>query len=83
MSRKRSNLEISADILKVAVGGAKKSHLVYKANLNFEIIKGYLKELTGSGLLTSPTTGSNLYTTTDKGIAFINYVNGIEQFITS
>jgi predicted transcriptional regulator len=83
MGQKRSNVEISADILKVAVDGAKKSHLVYQANLNFEIINGYLKELTSSGLLIGPLTGSKLYTTTEKGIAFINYVHGIEQFTTS
>lgn len=83
MSRKRSNFEISADILKAAIDGAKKSHLVYQANLNFEIIKGYLKELTSSGLLTGPINGSKLYTTTEKGIAFINYVNGIDQFTTN
>lgn len=80
MSRKRSNMEISADILKVAVGGAKKSHIVYRANLNFSIIKDYLKDLSSSGLLTIPVNGSKLYTTTDKGIAYINYMNGLKQF---
>jgi predicted transcriptional regulator len=80
MSRKRSNLEISADILKVAIGGAKKSHLVYQANLNFAIIKEYLKNLSSSGLLATPANGSKLYTTTDKGIAFVKYVNGLQQF---
>jgi predicted transcriptional regulator len=80
MSRKRSNLEISADILKVALGGAKKSHIVYQANLNFSIIKNYLKDLLSAGLLKRPTNGSKLYTTTDKGIAFINYMDGMKQF---
>jgi predicted transcriptional regulator len=80
MSRKRSNLEISADILKVAIGGAKKSHLVYRANLNFAIIKEYLENLSSSGLLTVPVNGSKLYMTTDKGIAFVNYMNGLKQF---
>jgi predicted transcriptional regulator len=80
MSQKRSNLEISADILKVAIGGAKKSHLVYQANLNFAIIKDYLENLSRSGLLATPANGSKLYTTTDKGIAFVNYVKGLKQF---
>jgi predicted transcriptional regulator len=73
-------MEISADILKIAIGGAKKSHLVYRANLNFSIIKDYLKDLSSSGLLTTPVNGSKLYTTTDKGIAYINYMNGLKQF---
>jgi predicted transcriptional regulator len=80
MSRKRSNLEVSADILKVAIGGAKKSHLVYQANLNFAIINEYLESLSRSGLLTAPVNGSKLYTTTDKGIAFVNYLNGLKHF---
>ena len=83
MSRKRSSFEISADILKVALGGARKSHLVYQANLNFGIIKGYLQELSESGLLQSPMNGSKLYTTTDKGIEFINYIEGMKQFATN
>jgi len=83
MSRKRSKLEITADILRVAVGGAKKSHIVYQANLNFQIIKNYLKDLISTGLLQSPTTGSKLYTTTDKGIAFVNYFDGMKQFAMS
>jgi len=83
MSRKRSTLEISTDILKVAIGGAKKSHIVYQANLNFTIIKDYLHDLSRAGLLARSTTGSNLYLTTDKGIAFINYMDGMKQFTTS
>ena len=81
MSRKRGNLEVSADILKVAIGGTKKSHIVYQANLNFAIINEYLAHLAHSGLLTVPANGSNLYTTTDKGIAFVNYMNGLKQFV--
>jgi predicted transcriptional regulator len=81
MSHKRSNLEISAEILKVAIGGAKKSHLVYQANLNFAIIKDYLKDLSSAGLLTSPANGRKLYTTTEKGIAYINYIDGMKQFV--
>lgn len=80
MSRKRSKLEITADILRVAVGGARKSHIVYQANLNFQIIKNYLKELINSGLLQSPTNGSKLYTTTEKGLQYINYYEGMKQF---
>ena len=80
MSRKRSSYEISADILKVALGGAKKSHIVYQANLNFSIINNYLLDLTRSGFLDHPMNGSKLYMTTKKGIEFINYIEGMKQF---
>ncbi len=62
----RNRLEIYDAMLRVAKvnAGARKSHLVYKANLNFEIIKGYLRELLNKGLLRQ--TGS-FYKTTEKG----------------
>ena len=81
MSRKRSNLEISAAILRVARYGARKSHIVYKANLNFSIIKDYLHDLTSSGLLSASQQGK-LFTTTEKGMAFLNYFEGMKQFTT-
>ena len=49
MVRKRSEIEILADILRVAESGARKSHIVYKANLNFKIVEGYLNILRNSG----------------------------------
>jgi predicted transcriptional regulator len=36
--KRRSNIEISADILKVALHGAKKSHIVYRANRILSIV---------------------------------------------
>ena len=80
MSRKRSSLEIFADILRVARNGARKSHIVYQANLNFEIVKDYLKELTSSQLLQGPSQPGKLYSTTEKGVAFINYFEGMKRF---
>ena len=50
---KRSRTDIAVDILKVANNGAKKTHIVYRTNLNFNIACEYLetlreKELTGT-----------------------------------
>ena len=36
---RRNDLDICADILKVSKAGAKKTHIVYRANLNFKIVK--------------------------------------------
>lgn len=65
---KRNNLDICADILKVSRGGAKKTHLVYKANLNFKIVKRYLTHLIDSELLESE---GDLFYLTEKGSRFI------------
>jgi predicted transcriptional regulator len=66
---RRTNLDICADLLYVAKGGAKKTHLVYQANLNFALVKKYLSRLTENGLL-EPVNGS--FFTTDKGSRFLD-----------
>jgi predicted transcriptional regulator len=42
---KRDKLEIARNILLVCKDGAKKTKIVYKANLNFQKAEGYLKWL--------------------------------------
>ena len=69
---KRNNLDICADILRVSRGGAKKTHLVYKANLNFNIVKKYITGLTESGLLEK--NGERFYVT-EEGKLFIDRYN--------
>jgi predicted transcriptional regulator len=78
--KKRSHMEISIDILRVALEGVKKSHIVYKANLNFKIVNGFLDSLLGSGLLIGPTR-DRIYQTTPKGIDFIECFEGLEKFL--
>ncbi|MHA2428618.1 MAG: winged helix-turn-helix domain-containing protein [Candidatus Hermodarchaeia archaeon] len=81
MSGKRSDIEISAAILQVARNGAKKSHIVYKANLNFKIGKKYLDRLIESGLLKGPNGESRLFMTTAKGLDYINYFHGLKDYL--
>jgi predicted transcriptional regulator len=66
---RRNDLDICADILKVARNGAKKTHLVYKANLNFNIIRKYIQRLKENGLLEIH---NGRYFTTDKGFEFLD-----------
>jgi predicted transcriptional regulator len=65
---KRNSLEICSDILKASEGGAKKTHIVYQANLNFGIIKRYLSDLTTKGFLFQH---GDVFLTTEKGRQFI------------
>ncbi len=44
-TKRRNDLDICADILQVARAGARKTQIVYQANLNFKIVKGYLERL--------------------------------------
>jgi len=50
-TKRRNNRDVEADILRVAQGGAKKTRIVYQANLNFKIVKGYLASLLERGLI--------------------------------
>jgi predicted transcriptional regulator len=65
---KRNNLDICADILRVSKNGAKKTHLVYKANLNFKIVKKYLNELRERELIIKD---GDRFFPTEKGSEFI------------
>jgi len=80
MDRKRGYLEIARDILDVARHGARPTALVYRANLNFNIIKRYLKELEEAGLievedLHQGGSMTRLYVTTDRGLIFMDSVS--------
>ncbi|RLI50592.1 transcriptional regulator [Candidatus Bathyarchaeota archaeon] len=79
MSGKRSDMEISADILKVTVNGALKSHIVYKANINFQLGKKYLDRLTNSGLIVDSVNGRRVYFTTDKGREYIKQFEDLKE----
>jgi len=65
---RRNDLDICADILRTTRNGAKKTHIVYKANLNFNMIKRYLKRLIGGGLLSH---ADGHYTTTNRGLSWL------------
>ena len=81
MSKKRSDIEVLADILSVAKNGAKKSHIVYKANLNFEIVKGYLERLERSGLITGPNGKDRTFSTTEKGIRYLDHFEAFKDYM--
>ena len=51
MGRYRGRLQIIADILSVVKGGAKKTHVMYQANLSFTLLKRYLVEVLEAGFV--------------------------------
>lgn len=66
---RRNDLDICADILRVTRSGAKKTQIVYKANLNFKILKKYLRRLVKKGLL--QLAEGRHYITTRRGVQFL------------
>ena len=67
---RRNDLDICADILKVSKAGAKKTHIVYRANLNFKIVKKYLSRLIDNGYLLDGS-DSGVFVTHDRGSDFL------------
>lgn len=65
---RRNDLDICADILLVAREGARKTQIVYKANLNFMIVKKYLERLISKGLLEHR---HPRYYATEKGFRYL------------
>ena len=81
-NKKRSDVEISADILRVAMTEARKSHLVYQTNLNFKLVNKYLELLTKNDLITSPS-NSKTFKTTEKGLRYLDHFEGFQKYIKS
>ena len=73
---RRNNLDIYADILKIANQGAKKTQIVYKANLNFNILKTHMDALIQRGFIEK---NSRHYFTTDRGKDFVNSYQNIKS----
>jgi predicted transcriptional regulator len=61
---RRSRNDVAVDILKVAMKGAKKTHIVYEVNLNFKIATKYLELLKDKELIRQE---NGLFITTEKG----------------
>ncbi len=82
MSR-RNNIEIYSEILRIAKDGARKSHIVYRANLNSKVVEKYLDSLKSSGLITGPRADRRLFSTTEKGLKYLNHFEGLEKYLDS
>jgi predicted transcriptional regulator len=67
----RRKLDIIADMLLVASGGAKKTQIMYQANLSYQLLTKYLEELRKAYLL-SFERKQRRYVLTNKGKQFLN-----------
>lgn len=77
MTKKRNELEIIRDLLVIAKDGSSKTGLVYKGNLNFKIIKGYLEKLSKNSMILRHL---DMYFTTKKGLDYIEDFNKIPNY---
>ena len=77
MGSYRSRLEIIADVLSVARGGAKKTQIMYQANLSYKLLVRYLRYVMEAGLLASGSDDS--YVLTEKGREFLDQYKGYSE----
>jgi predicted transcriptional regulator len=66
----RGRLDIIADILQVASQNAKKTQIMYQANLSYKVLQRYLRDITAASLI-SFKTAEQFYVLTPKGQEFL------------
>jgi predicted transcriptional regulator len=93
-SHRRSEIEILCDILETCLGGAAKTSVVYRSNLNFTRLDKYMNTLLGMGYISLSIVCMEgrksemkiVYNTTQQGKSFLaNFVNmrqGLEKLIS-
>ncbi len=75
---RRGKLEIMVDVLSTAREGARKTEIVYKANLNFNRAEKYLPFLKEKGLMEN---SGPVYKTTEKGKEFLRGYQKMTEFL--
>jgi predicted transcriptional regulator len=68
MVKYRRRLDIIADILSAAIRGAKKTRIMYVANLSYRLLEKYLEETVNIGFIRL---NNNGYEVTEKGRIFL------------
>ena len=78
---RRSRMETLCDIVRAIGAGAEKpTHIMYKANLSWTVMQGYIKELETQGLVFSQDLeGKKMYKLTEKGFALLKQYISIKE----
>ena len=83
VNKRRSDLEIIADMLKVGENGAGKTEIMYSANMSYSQIQKYLGYLMSQGLIDKMKMGnpSVTYQVTDSGLKLLQLVSSIKEML--
>jgi len=79
ISRRRSNIEIIADMLRVGENGAGKTEIMYSANMSYTQIQKYLGYLLSHGFIDRIEIGNPIvtYQVTEKGLGLLRNIESI------
>jgi len=70
-NNRRNDLDIAADIARLAKDGMRKTHIQFGANLSWDLTKKYLKKMVSGGLLVIES--DKHYYTTKEGKRWLGY----------
>jgi predicted transcriptional regulator len=80
--RRRSRLDIIADILDASHGRVRKTHLMYKCSMSFTQMKGYLDLILRAKLLVVENDGPNLlFKISRKGRSFLKSYQSLKALM--
>jgi predicted transcriptional regulator len=87
MTKKRDRLEVIYDILNSVRNKSNKikpTHLLYKSNLSYSMMKNYLDDLMGAGLMEEGESKTGkYYFLTEKGFQYLAEYVKIKEFTES
>jgi len=83
VNRRRSDIEIIADMLVVGENGAGKTKIMYNANMSYSQIQKYLGYLVGQGLIEKMKIGnpSATYQVTESGLKLLQLINSVKEML--
>ena len=83
VGRRRSNIEIIADMLRVGENGAGKTEIMYSANLSYSQIQKYLDYLVGQGFINRISLDKTMvaYQVTDSGFKLLRAIDNLMSML--
>jgi predicted transcriptional regulator len=83
VSRRRSNIEIIADMLRVGENGAGKTEIMYSANMSYSQIQKYLDYLVNQGFINKVNMDNTLvaYQVTDTGLKLLKAIDALMEML--
>ena len=83
VSRRRSNIEIIADMLRVGENGAGKTEIMYSANMSYSQIQKYLRYLVSHGFIGEVKLDNPIvtYRVTDSGLELLRTIDSLIEML--
>ncbi|MBM3120423.1 MAG: hypothetical protein FJZ83_02715 [Chloroflexi bacterium] len=83
MNRRRSNIEIIGDMLRVGENGAGKTEIMYSVNMSYSQLQKYLGFLVGHGFIDRLKMGnpSVTYQVTEKGLSLLKSIETVLEVL--